>query len=424
MKRSIFIIAVLVASSAVFAALTKGPYLQNVQKHQIIIGWETTDAAPGTLYWGDSADNLNNQAASMPVEFSYRGGVLYNHWGTLAGLECKKTYYYRIEGLGYSSDVYWFTTAPKNTEPFRFVVYGDSRGGSIASPNQAHEMVADAILSEQPNFYLNTGDLVSDGENLDDWDYFCYAEKELLATSTLYPVFGNHEEGQNSETGISGEENFLRLFEYYGPSGGASWYSFDFANVHIIVLNIEKYLSLALPGAEQRVWLESDLVAATQNPYTNFIFALYHEPSFTWKKGRTPNIIAKTVLDPLFQSFGVKLIFAGHDHFYAHAFFNDMDHVTTGGGGAPLYDFVDNPEGRPGYRAHEKVYHYCLIEVSGQEAKVTAIRAQDGSIIETFSVYSPYPVVPEPDDDSADDDDSDDDTSGDDEEGEEAGCGC
>lgn len=432
MRRFIFIAVALTVPSIVFATLTKGPYLQNVSKHQITIGWETTDPAPGTLFWGNDPANLNNQASSAPIEFSYKGGVLYNHWVTLTNLERATTYYYKIEGVDYSSDVYMFTTAPKNTQPFKFVIFGDSQGGSIDDPNEAHEMVVDAVLGELPAFVVRPGDLVSSGKSLADWEYFFHAEKELIAITPFFPVVGNHDDnGVDSDTGVSGEQNFIRLFRFPAPRDGATWYSFDYANVHFIVVNIEKELTLIFPSAEQMLWLTADLQAAINNPYTNFIFVSYHEPAFSWKEGRGPNFIAKYILDPIFQQYGVNLIFTGHNHHYAHAFFNDMDHIITGGGGSPLYDFVDNVESKPGYRMHDKSYHYCLVEVNGQQAKVTAIRAQDGSIIETFSVYSPYPVVPEPDDDddTADDDSTDDDTSNentsdDAELKEDTGCGC
>jgi len=431
MKKGLAAGFILLIPAVALAALLKGPYIQNVQKHQMTISWETDEPAPATLYWGDSPDSLDFEASSLPNEFSYNGGVLYNHWVILAGLERGTTYFYRIEGPDYASEVYSFRTAPKNTEPFMFVVYGDSRGGSIVNPNEAHESIAAAILSELPDFYINTGDLVSDGESLDDWDYFFYVERELMARAALYPVFGNHEDGEDVNTGISGDMNFTRLFAYPAPRDGATWYSFDYANVHFLIIDIEKILSLVLPEAEQRAWLEADLEEAVQNPYTNFIFVSFHEPGFSWKEGRSGNFIARYMLTPTFQAHGVKLIFNGHDHFYAHAFLNDMDQIVTGGGGASLYDFKPNVESRAGYRAHEKVNHYCVVEVDGQTARVTVKRA-DGSVIESFSVHSPNPPQPEPDDDddTSDDDVSDDDVSDDDsgngadEGGDEAGCGC
>ncbi len=429
MKRHLPIVAILLLPALALAALLKGPYLQNIHKHGVTIGWETTDAAPGTLYWGESPDSLEYQATSSPNEFRYNGGVLYNHWIILTGLERDTTYFYRIEGNGYASDIYSFVTAPKNTEPFAFVVYGDSRGGSMDNPNEAHEAIAAAILSEQPDFYINTGDLVSDGEDLEDWEYFFYAERELMAQVPLYPTFGNHEDGEDEDTGITGDMNFTRLFAYPAPREGATWYSFDYANVHFVVIDIEAILSLILPNSEQRAWLRADLDAAVRDPYTNFIFAFFHEPSFSWKQGRTGNFLAKAVLIPMLKEYGVNLVFNGHDHFYAHAFLDGMDQIVTGGGGAPLYDFKSNVESRPGYRAHEKVNHYCLVEVDGQTAQVT-VKRLDGSVIESFTVESPNPPIPEPDDDdddTSDDDATDDDVSDDDSEGEaadEGGCGC
>jgi len=86
--------------------------------------------------------------------------------------------------------------------------------------------------------------------------------------------------------------------------------------------------------------------------------------------------------------------FAGHEHFYEHwveRYENPsggklrLDHVITGGGGAPLYSFTGMPDvqeyvkinasdkvlleqlARPGIERGENPYHYVLVKVDGEK---------------------------------------------------------
>jgi len=55
-------------------------------------------------------------------------------------------------------------------------------------------------------------------------------------------------------------------------------------------------------------------------------------------------------------------------------------HITTGGGGAPLYNPVD---GRPNVVVYDKSYHFCKIDIDNNALKLT-VKRSDGSIIEVF----------------------------------------
>jgi hypothetical protein len=52
-----------------------------------------------------------------------------------------------------------------------------------------------------------------------------------------------------------------------------------------------------------------------------------------------------TALMPVFEKYKVTAGFFGHDHNYQHYLKNGVHYFTTGGGGAPLYDVDEPPEG-------------------------------------------------------------------------------
>ena len=72
----------------------------------------------------------------------------------------------------------------------------------------------------------------------------------------------------------------------------------------------------------------------------------------------------------------------GHDHHYHHAEANGMKHITSGGGGAGLYD---GDALAPETKTFRKVNHYIRVDVGAEQAHLTAIDL-DGVKIETVTV--------------------------------------
>ena len=113
-------------------------------------------------------------------------------------------YHYRVSSSdGYNSADASFKTAVQGCQPFEFVVFGDTR-----SDHGAHRAVVAEIIRNNPDFVLNTGDLVNDGYCLDDWRAFFGIERNLMKNAPYMPVIGNHEE--NSPYYFSFFYNMLR----------------------------------------------------------------------------------------------------------------------------------------------------------------------------------------------------------------------
>jgi hypothetical protein len=76
-------------------------------------------------------------------------------------------------------------------------------------------------------------------------------------------------------------------------------------------------------------------------------------------------------------------MFNGHDHNYQHFEKNKINYVTTGGGGAPLYD-VDLP---PAYitRKVEKTENFVHVQIDGKQATFEALGV-DMRVIDRFEL--------------------------------------
>src|SRR5688572_24821182 len=170
----------------------KWPYLQNVSTTAITVMFETSGRTQAVVRYGPTREY--GQAV--------RSGPSVLHEVRLEGLEPSTLYHYEVDTGSARSPDRRFTTAATADEPFRFLIYGDNR-----TDHDAHARVVHAMLSEDADLALNTGDMVHDGTDEGDWQVFFDVERRLLAETTMFPVIGNHE-----AIGAQGRALFRRLF--------------------------------------------------------------------------------------------------------------------------------------------------------------------------------------------------------------------
>ena len=178
---------------------------------------------------------------------------------------------------------------------------------------------------------------------------------------------GNHELGAT---------RYNKYYPYsYNFSG--SFYSFDYGIIHISVVDLYTDFSI---GSEQLTWLENDLNSSNRT----WKFVLLHEPAYTDTSAHEDNIEVQNLIIPICKQNNVKLIFSGHNHYYAHNYYDDTHHLTLGGGGAPLYNV--NQTGT-GLLLSESTLHFAKITATQNQAIFDVIRS-DGSLLESFILNS------------------------------------
>jgi hypothetical protein len=263
-----------------------------------------------------------------------------------------------------------FKTPPAGAEPFRFIVYGDNR-----TRHDVHrKLIAQVLKYGVPDFVLQTGDMVADGNDSSLWPIFFDIEKELLRRTAFFPALGNHERHTHY---------FESIFQ------GDPYYSFDWGNAHFTVIdsdiqNAAPYeRGQSLYWNEQVRWIEEDLSAHQKADYR---FVMAHHPPFTAVASRQGNNPHMTALTPMFEKYHVSAAFFGHDHNYQHYLKNGIHYVVTGGGGAPLYD-VSKPAAGITQKV-TSVENFVGVSVNGKTAHFEAI-AIDGSKLEEFDIESP-----------------------------------
>ena len=269
-----------------------------------------------------------------------------------------------------------FRTFPDSDRQVRFLVYGDTR----THPDR-HAWVISRMRAE-PNTeaVIHSGDLVSNGRNLDEWvPQFLEPANSLFARVPLFACLGNHE----------GNSPFYFQLLAMPENGGAErWYSFDLGPVHFIALDSCWDYS---EGSEQYEWFRSDLEANREKPW-KIVFS--HHPTYTsGPHGRvddegnpreTPIRIAQALFPKLAEEFGIDIFIAGHDHIYERSVSESVQYIIAGGGGAPTYAKVNDAEKQ---NPHSLVFtsdlNYAVVTADNRRLEFVA-KTPSGQIVDTF----------------------------------------
>lgn len=330
---------------------------------------------PGTVIeWGPAPDQLVHSAEGFVEEIPDDDTLA--HTATMTDLTPGQTVYYRVGGDSGFTPVWETEAAPAEGEPWRFVLYGD-QGIRGFAPD-----LHDFILAEDPlpDLLMIAGDLSYAEEDPDEWDIWYEQNEELFARVPQMSAIGNH----------GGE----------GPLGTAPWkarvafpheeffYSFDFMNMHVLVLQSE------IPDArsdgifeDMVMFAEEDLEDAAERKAAgeiDFIAVQQHHPMYSNHEsfGRQWNAEMFSWQEQQVQRHDVDLLLTGHNHMYERSYpivasvptttethsYEDPEgviQIISGGGGRSLYDFQHPDDFWPHTVEWARRYHYTVFDVDG-----------------------------------------------------------
>lgn len=344
------------------SGIAKGPYLQNPTTNSITVCWVTDSATAGTVVCQAGTDKS--------VEVQEKAPTLY-HRVKLEKLKSATYYAYKVTCDGTTAEGTFRTASPPGRS-FRFVAYGDNRTQPLI-----HAAVLKAIAAFKPDFLLQTGDLVANGEIMEQWDEYWRVAGPTLASVPMYPALGNH------------ERNGAPYFRYFDVPRD---YAFDYGDVHFVALDSNK---TGADAVAQRAWLRKDL-ADHQKARWRVVFM--HHTLYTCTNipaRRLESEVRRKELEPILKNGRVQLMVTGHDHNYQRHVADGITYIITGGGGAPLYDLtMDTPYIVTGKKAH----HHCEITVDRDRMQFRVVEPS-GALIDQFEIkreQEPSPAQPEP----------------------------
>jgi len=292
----------------------------------------------------------------------------------LVGLKPGGRYRYEVTGPGLEVTGGTFNTIPDALVPFRFVLYGDTRGDA-----RAHAAVMRAIAREGADFLVHTGDLVGDGRREDLWQQFFTIEREALRSAAWVPVVGNHELQSPSREGIA---NFRRYVHSEEDSPRPELdYTLRYGNVRLVLANaFDNWTS-----PHMRAWLDGALGRMRAEGPDDFVLVVLHWGMHSSGNHGENGALRRAGIADLLRRHRVDLVVAGHDHVYERGEERGLRYMVTGGGGAGLYAHTTR---RAYARVFASEHHYVRVDVTRDALSFVALRP-DGSILDRFSIQHP-----------------------------------
>jgi Calcineurin-like phosphoesterase len=304
---------------------------------------------------------------------------------------------------------------------FSFIAYGDTRGQADGQELQfEHERIVraelDAIRERASGafpvrFIVQSGDAVTAGSVAAQWNVSFTPLIERLLRDGRVPYFfavGNHDvtgrpvEDPQRRPGLM--NTLAAMSRLYPPDGSLrrlkGYPTFAFGYGHVFVLAIDSNIA---DDATQLDWVRSQLERLDRGRY-RLVIALFHHPPFSSGPHggqilEAPTSSMRRLYLPLFRQHHVRMTITGHEHLYEHwverysdaAGSHRIDHVVSGGGGAPTYTYQGDPDVseylaaarplkvtlervvKPGAAIADNPHHFVVVRVDGDRLSLEVI---------------------------------------------------
>ena len=421
-RSSVCAVLILLASAAAAQTITRGPLIQNPDAlpTTVTILWWTNVTGDSTVEYGltPSLGSLQTVPQAGSCEVGSAGTC---HRVALLGLLPGTRYYYRLltNGVQVQATTYFTTLkAPTDTGTLFFTVLGDWGQGTTGE-----SQIANLQNAADPPVLLTVGDNSYPNGTQSDLDNNALAYYQVpFQRMHFFPALGNHD--LNDVGGASNYANSAYAKTLALPTNGTQperYYSFDSGDAHFIMTDSDS----CCDGTEY-AWLQNDLATTSRR----WKFAFVHHAPYSCANGLASfgSIMAvRNSWGPLFEQYGVDIVFTGHDHIYERSRYVDdylvggssgsdglgTYYVMTGGGGATLDDAAKVDSGGPyrqpfffspkeycpwlandcsggsGVYCSFKRYQYTSITIT--DGSTLALQAVDnnGNVFDTFTITKP-----------------------------------
>jgi hypothetical protein len=317
---------------------------------------------------------------------------------------------------------------------FSFIAYGDTRGRRDGvDPQYEHSLIVESMVQtikrmesgpDPVRFVLQSGDAVVNGRDPRQWNVSFIGLINRITTEGGVPYFlapGNHDVTGSDDLNNPGRQqglgNYLRAVAQLIPPDrnarrldGYPTYAFGYGNTFVIAFD-----SNIADDSTQYAWIVRQLEGLDRRRYRNIV-AFFHHPVYSSGPHgaaivERPTEILRRRYMPLFRKHNVRLLLAGHEHLFEHFVEryrgadgrrHRMDQIVSGGGGAPIYPYLGEPDlraysaasgpdsarvqhlVRPGMERGDNPYHYVVVHVDGTNVWLEVIGVDWGR------GYQPY----------------------------------
>ncbi len=386
--------------------IVRGPYLQIATDTSIVIRWRTTDTCNAQVRYGKHPDLLDRKVADTA---QCRDHVVF-----LGNLEAETKYYYAVGKIGdslmISADTtqYFKTHPPKGSErPVLLWALGDA-GKTVDEQRWVRDAYMNYKKDRSTDLWLLLGDNAYTEGTDEEYQFAMFENmfEQQLKNTTLWPCPGNHD--LRSYMNMLDDAPYFKIFStpLKGEAGGVAsfhkaYYSFDYANVHLI--SLDSYGSPRYSTEEMATWLKADLAANVRK----WVIAYWHHPPYT--KGTHDSDVTsgddvmcmemREQILPILEQHGVDLVLNGHSHAYersymVHGYYGNSSTFTEG---TPIVNEQYSGKkqlGEPYFKNPKDVKYpnvgcvYTVMGCSGYVNNTTFWQSQPDNLITSSLMYT------------------------------------
>ena len=248
----------------------------------------------------------------------------------------------------------------QDSSNFNFIFMTDTQQDTQLDSKLAWNktLMASAANMSNAEFIALGGDIVNFNSIEVQWTELLHNNRKYVMNIPIMPTAGNHEINMVwSGLGIEYYDfnhhfnlSYPKAYDSYSETADATlkngatgtYYSYDYKNVHFVVLNSNDVSNRAGKGYvlndAQMKWLEEDLSAAKQNSKTKYTIVYMHHGLYSVGVAglggdRHETAALRPQLQGVFAKYGVNLVLNGHDHIYSRTKALDGNgNIATEGG--------------------------------------------------------------------------------------------
>ena len=302
-------------------------------------------------------------------------GLTRAHFVDVQGLKPGVSYVYRFKDASGRVSAVHELLWPNTAKPYSFIFLTDPQGVNQAD----YAVYGDALQrafteADNPAFAVVTGDMVDQGNNLDQWNMFFNASSSIFSKLPFMAVAGNHEKYNDSS--LINYRTYLGLPENGTAGLSESSYSFETNDALFMVMNTQESIQPQLDWMQQKVSTSTKkwkIVLMHRGLYSGF----YDESEL------------RKLIAPAFDKMGIDLVLNGHDHTYLRTTMkagvktspgNGTTYVTGGSSADKYYDAAQRSWTEVLYDTNKPVF--TVLKVLSDRISVVSYHVDNGVTVE------------------------------------------
>lgn len=283
-------------------------------------------------------------SVSLGIVATYSETELARHTVSLTNLKPGTSYTYMA---GSSIHGFWvegsFKTDAGNNAPFNALLISDIAGFSSKMFTDVSQIIGNIknVFDGGYDFVVNAGNSTNDGRNINEYEYFLDGMSDIWRNTTMAPAAGSNEQynyvhsidGVKEQWSVSdladvSSYNTMQLHYQIETNnnqnqlqGRGVYYSFDYGNVHFVVINTNDISVRNILNSGQETWLKENL-STTEKAYKVVIMSrsIY---SMGVHNSDNETIGVRRQLHTIFANNNVSLVLQGNDRAYSESYYLD-----------------------------------------------------------------------------------------------------